>query len=42
MQYVQWVRRFILFHVKQHPHDLLWLNNVMRARLPVVLTHNEV
>jgi len=31
-----------LFHVKQHPHDLLWLDNVVRARLPVVLTHNEV
>ena len=88
MQYVQWVRRFILFHDKRHPQemgigeveaflthlavsgrvaastqnqalsallflyrevleiDLPWLDNVVRAkrpaRLPVVLTHNEV
>lgn len=87
-QYVQWVRRFILFHGKRHPRemgvreveafltdlavsgrvaastqnqalsallflyrevleiDLPWLDNVVRAkrpaRLPVVLTHNEV
>lgn len=88
IQYVQWVRRFILFHGKRHPQemgateveaflthlavvgklsvstqnqallallflyrevleiDLPWLDNVVRAkrpaRLPVVLTHNEV
>lgn len=88
VQYVQWVRRFILFHDKRHPQemgageveaflthlavsgrvaastqnqalsallflyrevleiDLPWLDNVVRAkrpaRLPVVLTHNEV
>ncbi|WP_074926427.1 integron integrase [Nitrosomonas eutropha] len=88
VQYVQWVRRFILFHDKRHPQemgggeveaflthlavsgrvaastqnqalsallflyrevleiDLPWFDNVVRAkrpaRLPVVLTHNEV
>jgi len=88
IQYVQWVRRFILFHGKRHPRemggseveafltdlavagkvaaatqnqalsallflyrevlevDLPWLDNAVRAkrpaRLPVVLTHNEV
>ena len=88
VQYVQWVRRFILFHDKRHPQemgageveaflthlavsgrvaastqnqalsallflyrevleiDLPWLDNVVRAkrpaRLPVVLTHNEI
>ena len=49
-QYLGWIRRFILFHNKRHPQDVLngelpWLDKVVRAktplRLPLVLTSAE-